>query len=298
MSLCHNFAMKKIHFLNGKFVEDQDLKVSVRDLGFSRGFAVFAFFVTYNGKPFMAERQVERLFKSASQINLNIPYSKEQIHNWALETLAKNNDGKEKAVRIIVSGGISDSVFSDREKPTLIIQIDERPYLPRDCYVKGINAMTVKYTRYTPHAKTNHYIEAAKNRDLVRQQNAIEIIYYNDDSVTEGCVSNVFAVINGKLVTPKSNILPGITRAILLEVMNAEERDFTIQELKSATEVFVTSSNKEVLPVTRIDGVQVGDGTVGPITRVAMLKFKKFVEENIQKSYPFLESPLMVAMAS
>ncbi len=246
----------------------------------------------------MAERQVERLFKSASLINLPIPYTKDEIHKWALETLKKNADGKEKAVRIIVSGGVSESVFSEREKPTLIIQVDERPYLPKDCYENGINAMAVKYSRYTPGAKTNHYIEAAKHRDAVKQLSAIEIIYYNDDSVTEGCVSNIFAVINGKLVTPKSNLLPGITRGIVLELTHAEERDFTIDELRSATEVFVTSSNKEVLPVTKIDGVFVGNGKVGPITKEAMLKFKNFVEENIQKSYPILESPLMVAMAS
>lgn len=290
--------MKKIHFLNGKFVEDQDLKVSARDLGFSRGFAVFSFFVTYNGRPFMAERQVARLFKSASLINLPIPYTQGEIHALALETLAKNNDGKEKAVRIIVSGGISESVFSERADPTLIIQIDERPYLPKDCYENGINAMTVKYTRYTPGAKTNHYIEAAKHRDAVKQLSAIEIIYYNDDGVTEGCVSNIFAVIDGKLVTPKSNILPGITRGIVLKLTNAEERDFAIDELRSATEVFVTSSNKEVLPVTKIDGVAVGDGQVGKVTKEVMSLFKNFVEDHIQKSYPFAESPFITLIAS
>lgn len=290
--------MKKIHFLNGKFIEEKDLKVSARDLGFSRGFAVFAFFITYNGKPFMSWQQVDRLFKSASLINLKIPYSKGQMHDWALQTLAKNNDGTEKAVRIIVSGGVSDSVFSERKDPTLIIQIDERPYLPKDCYENGINAMTVRYLRYTPGAKTNHYIEAAKHRDAVKANSAIEIIYYNDDGVTEGCVSNVFAVIGGKLVTPKSNILPGITRAILLEHMDIEERNFTIEELRKATEVFVTSSNKEVLPVTRIDGIPVGNGSVGAITKEAMFQFKQFRDQSTSPSYPFAESPFMTLIAS
>jgi len=290
--------MKKIHFLDGKFVEDQDLKVSVRDLGFSRGFAVFAFFVTYNGRPFMAEKQVERLFKSASLINLTIPYTKEQIYQWALEALAKNNNGKEKAVRIIVSGGVSESVFSERTKPTLIIQVDERPHLPKECYENGINAMTVKYTRYTPGAKTNHYIEAAKHRDSVNQLSAIEIIYYNDDGVTEGCVSNIFAVIDGKLVTPKSNILPGVTRGILIDLMNTEERDFSILELRNATEIFVVSSNKEVLPVTRLDGITVGNGKVGIITKESMEQYRKFVEITIQNSYPFVESPFIIEKVS
>lgn len=290
--------MTKIHFLNGKFVEDQDLKVSARDLGFSRGFGVFAFFVTYNGRPFMAKEQVSRLFKSASLINLQIPYTKEQIHTWALETLARNNNGKEKAVRIIVSGGVAESVFSERKEPTLIIQVDDRPRLPIECYENGINAMTVKYTRYTPAAKTNHYIEAVKNRDLVNQSSAIEIIYYDDEGVREGCVSNVFAVMDGKLVTPKSNVLPGITRKIVLEVTNAEEKDFTIQDLRSASEIFVTSSNKEVLPVTKLDGINVGNGKVGHTTKDAMEKFKSFVEDSVQKSYPFTESPFLTLIPS
>lgn len=275
--------MQPTHFLNGKLVKEEDLKVSVRDLGFSRGFAVFDFFITYPPqKPFMMNRHIDRIFNSASLINLNIPWTKEQVGKWVVETLNANNDGKEKAIRIIFSGGISDTVLPNPDNTTIVIQIDDRPYLPEELYETGVDVMTHNHTRYIPEAKTNNYIEAAKFTPAAKKSGAIELLYYNDESVLEFATSNVFAVIGGKLLTPKSNILPGVTRDVLLEILKldipVEERDFTIEELKSADEVFLSSSNKEVLPVTRIDGVDVGDGTVGKITKEAMLQFKNFTE--------------------
>lgn len=281
-----------IHFLNGKFVEEKDLVLSVRDLGFTRGYAVFDFLITYQRhQPFMISRHMDRLFKSANLINLSIPWTKKQVHMWVIDTLAKNpynetNEVKEKSIRIMISGGVSSSLLSDSSKTTIAILVDDRHELPREVFEKGVNIITVKFLRYAPSAKSNNYIEAVKNTPRANEQHAFETVYYYDteacrDQVLEGATSNIFAVIKGRLVTPKTSVLVGVTRGVILDILKIsiplEIADFSIDELREADEVFLTASNKEILPVTKIDGVLVGKGLVGPITKEAIGQFASYV---------------------
>lgn len=273
--------VKSVHLLNGKLVSEEKLLISPKDLGFTRGYAVFDFFVTYpHHKPFKLKEHIDRLFHSASVINLHIPWSKKEIEQWVYKTLDANKDSSEKAVKIIVSGGVSGSLVPAKENITLIILVDPRPEYPEDSYTKGVGVITARHTRYSPDAKTNNYIEAVKQAQEAQKINAVETIYYNNSQVFEGSTSNVFALINGKLITPKSNILPGVTRNTLLEILKLNvvvaAKDFPINDLLSTKEVFLTGSNREVTPVTKIDGKKVGDGKVGPITKEVMRQFKEY----------------------
>jgi branched-chain amino acid aminotransferase len=272
---------ESIHFLNGKFVGEKELTVSVRDLGFSRGYAVFDFFITYlSQRPFMLSKHIERLFNSANLIGLPILWSRDEIKTWVMQVLDANKSSDEKQIKIIISGGVSDSLLPLPNATTIAIVVDPRHYLPANLYEKGAGIIMDKHTRYVPGAKTNNYIEGVKEAQLAQKINAIEAVYYDDAQVFEGSSSNIFALINGKLLTPKSNVLPGITREVLLEVFKldvaVELVDFGLAELMAATEVFLTGSNKEVLPITKIDGKNVGDGKVGVITQEAMRQFKEF----------------------
>jgi branched-subunit amino acid aminotransferase/4-amino-4-deoxychorismate lyase len=208
-----------------------------------------------------------------------MPWSKEQVSQWVANTLAANNDGEEKAIKIIVSGGVSNSLLPDGNS-TIAILVDPRTLCPAEWYEKGVGVITVKHNRYTPEAKTNNYIEAVKQTQLGKKINAIEPVYYNDTQVFESSNSNIFAVIDGKLLTPATNILAGITRSVLLETLRLdtplEIRDFTHEELMSAEEVFLTGSNKEIIPITQIDGKPVGAGNVGEVTKVVMKQFRDF----------------------
>lgn len=268
------------HFLNGKFVSEDKLVVSARDVGFSRGYAVFDFLITYPyHRPFKLSRHINRLFNSANEINLKIPWSKEQVSQWVNDTLVQNVSGEEKTIKIIISGGISNTMVPSGT-PTIIIIVDPKHEYPKENYETGIGAITVKHKRYTPGAKTNNYIEGIKQAQLAQKIGAVEPIYFDDHQVFEGSNSNIFAVLNNTLVTPKSNILPGITRETLLEILKLDipikEMDFTLAELLGAREVFLTGSGKEVYPVTRIDGKKVGNGRVGSITKKVMVQFKKY----------------------
>jgi len=276
-----------VHFLNGKLVHEHDLMISVRDLGFARGYAIFDFLVTYpTRRPFMLSKHIDRLFNSAQLIGLSMPWSKQEIAEWVLQTLAANSEdeGGEKQIKVTVSGGISDSLLPVSKDSTLAIVVDPRHFLPRELYDQGAGIIMDKYTRYSPGAKTNNYIEGVKEAQVAQRQNAIEAVYYDDHQVFEASSSNIFALIDGRLLTPKSNVLSGITREVLLDILELdvpiELADFRLEDLLAAEEVFLTGSNKEVLPITRIDGQPVGSGKVGPLTKAAMTQFQQFTQSD------------------
>jgi branched-chain amino acid aminotransferase len=274
-----------MHFLNGTLVPEHELVISVRDLGLLRGYAVFDFLITYPPqRPFMLDRHIDRLFRSAAVIGLAMPWEKAQVRQWVLDTLAANADGKEKAIKIVVTGGVSSTILPETA-PTIAILVDTRTPFPDSWYEKGVAVTTAKFRRYAPEAKTNDYIEGVIRTREGAAKGAFEPIYYDDTQVYEAVTSNVFAVIDGALVTPKSGILEGITRAVLLEILPpagipVEVRDITIDDLRRATELFLAASNKDVLPITTLDGVPVGGGAVGPITRKAMEQFAAFTRSD------------------
>jgi branched-subunit amino acid aminotransferase/4-amino-4-deoxychorismate lyase len=248
-------------------------------VGFSRGYAVFDFLRTYHHRPFKLAEHIDRLFNSARLTHLEIPWSKAEVSGWVLKTLEANPSDEEQFIKIIISGGISNTLLPSGD-PTIVILVDPCTVYPTAYYEKGVGVITVKHERYLPGAKTNNYIEGMKQTQIAKQTGAIEPVYYSDTQVFEACASNIFAVIDGKLVTSKTNILPGITRGVLLEILQLdipiEVRDFTRDELMDATEVFLTASGKEVVPVTVIDGKPVGNGAVGNISKEAMRQFREY----------------------
>jgi branched-subunit amino acid aminotransferase/4-amino-4-deoxychorismate lyase len=271
-----------IHFLNGKFVVEEELLISPRDLGFSRGYAVADFLVTHNLKPFRLSQHIDRLYKSAEIIGLKIPWTKDQVSDWIKETLAKNNSKEEKTIKIFLTGGISHSMYQE-ENPTIMIVIGSYIRPPASYYENGVKAKAVKYERQFYEAKTTNYIEAIKVLSENKDNGITEVIYYNDSQVFEGGGCNVFAVIDNKLVTPKSNIVEGITRNVLLKILKLdipiEVRDFTFNELVNASEVFLTGSSKEIRGVVNIDGKDIGSGKVGEITKEASRQYKEYISK-------------------
>jgi branched-chain amino acid aminotransferase len=276
--------MKYVHFLNGQFVDEDNLLVSARDLGYARGYAVFEFIMTYNGRPFMLEKYMDRLFRSCEAISFDLNWSKEQISGWILQTLDANKSIQDdKVIRVTISGGPS-SGLSLANAPTIAIVVDARiPCAPED-YVNGVNVLLSEFKRYLPQAKTNNYIEAVRQFRTAPAE-IDEIIYHSEGMMREGTRSNVFAVIDGSLVTPKTGILEGIIRDIILNKLSlsvqAEARDFSVEELLGASEVFITATGKEIMPVTRIDNVSVGDGSVGHITKEVATGFRNFFESDL-----------------
>jgi branched-chain amino acid aminotransferase len=273
--------MKNIHFLNGQFVDEDHLLISPRDLGYSRGYAAFDFMITTGGRPFMMDRHIDRLFNSCQAISLSAPWSKRQIADWVQQTIDANElDNEDMVMRIIISGGSSGTLMPAKTS-TIVIIVEARMICPAKDYANGVRILLNEFDRYEPQAKTTNYVHAVRVMNAA-PDNVDEIIYFSNNIVREGTRSNIFAVINGILITPKTGMLGGVTRSVILNdlalTIQAEARDFTVQDLLSATEVFITATGKEVMPVTKINDTPVGDGTVGDITKEVMTKFKNFFE--------------------
>lgn len=277
--------MESIHFLNGKFVSEKELLISPRDLGYSRGYGVFDFLITYRHKPFMLQRHIDRLFRSAEAIALSIPWTKEEVTEWVLKTLEANEAARgEKVIRIMISGGPSLTLISP-VCPTIVITIDSNVSCSEEAYKNGVEVILVEFQRYRPEAKTNNYIEAIRSINSTNTLNIDEFIYHSEGVVHEGSRCNVFAVIEGKLLTPKTNILEGITREVLLEILRLEipatAENFSVEAFRSASEVFLSATGKEVMPVTKINGVSVGNGQVGSITKEVMKQHDSFIHSDL-----------------
>lgn len=273
--------MKNIHFLNGQFVDEDHLLISPRDLGYSRGYAAFDFMVTSGGRPFMMDRHIDRLFNSCQAISLSVPWSKQQIADWVQQTVDANELSDEDMVlRIIISGGLS-GTLTPAKTPTITIIVEARMFCPPEEYANGVRILLTEFDRYESQAKTTNYVQAIRILNAA-PRDVDEVIYSSNNMVREGTRSNIFALINGVLTTPKTGILGGITRGVILSDLElsvqAEARDFTVQELLTATEVFITATGKEVMSVTKINDAPVGDGAVGDVTKEVMAKFKNFFE--------------------
>lgn len=269
-------------FVNGKITPIEEAHVPIRDLGILRGYGVFDVLRTYNGQPFREADHLKRLERSANTIGLKLPFSKTKIARTARELLAKNKF-KESIIRIGLTGGASSDGMYPDGPPTFFILLEPFVALPRQTYTKGVKVITRPHRRELAYAKTLSYITAIKLRGDKEQAGAFEIIYTYHGRILEATTCNFFAIIDGKLVTPKRTILIGITRKVVLElakdIIEIEERDIMVEEISQMTEAFLTATNKDIVPLVQINDQTVGNGRVGPITKKLMKIFEEYTRD-------------------
>lgn len=281
--------MKKlIFYINGKFIAEDKAKIPVMDLGILRGYGVFDFLRTYNRQPFFLEEHIKRLFSSAKIIGLDLPWLEKEIKRLVLLALDKNKFLKEANIRILVTGGKTKDSITPFGKPTLLILVTPAIIYPEDFYKKGIKIITVGITRAIPRAKSLTYIPGILALKEAKKKKAVEAIYVNEDNnILEGTTTNIFFFKNNILITPKDAILLGITRQIILNLakkrFKIEERKVKYQELKQMDECFITASNKEIMPVIKIDNITVGNGEVGKNTKIIIKLFREFIKGGLWK---------------
>jgi D-alanine transaminase/branched-chain amino acid aminotransferase len=156
--------------------------------------------------------------------------------------------------------------------PNLLITCNPVKTATEDDFEKGYAVITYEHQRQLPHIKSINYLVAVWLQPLLKEKGADDILYHHQHIITEFARSNVFIVTaDNKLLTPVRNVLYGITRKHILSLaagsMPVEERDITLPELMNATEVFLTSTTKKIIPVLRIDNNIIGNGKPGPVTR-------------------------------
>jgi branched-chain amino acid aminotransferase len=262
------------YYINGEFVPADQACLPVNDLAILRGFAVFELLRTYGGRPFFLEAHVSRLEDSARHIGLAFPWSHAQLIDIVRRTLARN-DFSEANIRIVVTGGPSDDFVTPANRPRLLVLVSPIPHLPAEWYTDGVKIVTAVVERPITGAKSINYIPATMAMAEARRQGAIEAVYVSrQELIQEGTTSNVFVFTDQSLVTPGKDILQGITRRVILDLAASrfpvEIRDLSRPELYQAREVFITGTNKGLVPVVQVDDRTIGDGRPGPRTIVLM----------------------------
>ena len=260
---------KELHFVNNSWVTDPTL--SLFDLSVIRGFGIFDFLRTYHKKPFKLSEHVDRLFRSARQLGITVPKTKSQIEKIVLAGIRKSSY-PECIARIVVSGGVSPDGISKTENSTFAVLFIEAHDFPKSYYTQGVKIISREFERAFPQSKSLNYLTAVNVLPEAKKENAVEVLYTNHNGhILEGTTSNFFAVIGGKLVTPKKEILFGITRGVVIELAEklkipVIETDLLYSQIPLFDEAFLTASNKEVMPVVKIDDQRVGNGKVGKTT--------------------------------
>lgn len=276
--------MKSLHYLNGKWVKTKDLNISAFDLAVIRGFGIFDFLRTYNRQPFLLDDHLERLFNSAKTLGIEIPKTKKALENIVFEGIRKNPGG-ELNIRLVVTGGVGPDSTTPG-KPSLIVIFTPAVNYPKSYYQKGVKVISYQEERVLPETKSLNYLTAIIALQKAKKEKAVEAIYVDQKGkIFEGTTSNFFAVINDKLITPKEKILFGITRKLVINLakklkIDFEEKNLYLSQIKSFSEAFITASNKEIMPVVKIDDQIIGEGKPGKITRQLMKEFRKEIKSS------------------
>lgn len=260
-------------FIDGEIQEYKNARISPGDIGVLRGFAVFDFFRVYNRIPFYFDNHFERLKKSAELYDLRLNIDKSGLLD-AVDKLCTKNNCSNAHVRVVLTGGETVNGI-EPSKSRLIVLFEEFKEFPKEFFDTGVKIITFSHQRSYPQAKTSQYIEAVLLQKRLKEENAIEILYLDDDIVRECSTSNIFIVKNHCLITPSDEILNGITRESVINLaknngINIDVREIKIQELFEADEVFLTATNKKVMPIVKIDNKMVCDGRVGDLTKKLM----------------------------
>lgn len=275
----------EIWYADGQFLSEDEVAVSAKDLVVLRGFGVFDFLRTYHRKPFYLKEHIDRFFHSADIIGLTIPMTKKEVGDIVLETLDKNPHLEEANIRFVFTGGASpDNTLPVDNAGKLMVMVSHKHDCPAEWYTDGVKVITVNCKRQFPAAKSVDYIGAIQAQRRARKEGAVEALYVDEcNRVLEATTCNFFGVKDGHLITAGEGILPGITRMALLKLLDGkidiEIRDIDKSELSGFDEAFITASNKEIVPVVRIDDLVIGDGRVGKITGEIRTLFDAYTDE-------------------
>ncbi|PWJ57021.1 D-alanine transaminase/branched-chain amino acid aminotransferase [Dyadobacter jejuensis] len=268
--------MALYQYFNGQILPLEERIFTSNDLGLIRGYGLFDFFRTYNGVPFRWDDYWERFENSARSLKLTLPIGKQEAYAVLLDLYARS-EAPEVAFRFLLTGGIAaDSVHV--ESPNMVIRTESLPVDHPQGRLQGIKVLPYSYVRDLPTIKTTNYVHMILMADEMKQQQASDLLFHKDGEVSELTRSNVFLVKEGRLITTDRHILYGITRKVVLELaqdlMDIEIRPIYLPEMLEADEVFTTSSTKWVMPIRQIGDTTIGQGAVGPYTRVLQERFE------------------------
>jgi branched-chain amino acid aminotransferase len=273
----------EIYYVDGKFVPASEAVIPVDDLAIMRGFGVFDLLRALNGKPLFLKEHITRLEESARRLGIEMPCPRQELIEVVMESLHRNSF-QESNIRIVITGGSSPDFITPQGRPRLLVLVTRAPELPTRWYTDGVKIITFISERSIPGAKSIDYVPATIALGRARDQDAVEAVYVDrNGNVREGTTSNLFALFSGTLVTPGKGMLSGVTRQAVLNLAAkmgpVDLRELSLAELLTADEVFITGTNKMIVPVVQVDDRIIGDGRPGRHTQNLMNAFRIQIEK-------------------
>ncbi len=285
--------------INGVLTPPEHAMVSIFDRGFLYGDSIYEVTLTYNDTPFLMEEHLDRLWHSAAGIGMEISWPREKIIEFVMAGLKEFktlSDATRHYIRIIITRGGGeiglDPALSDGQNIFIIFK--PLAELNPDYYNNGVDLIVTEVLRnpkkaMDPNVKSGNYLNNVMALKQAREKGAYDAVMLNENGfVTESTSANIWIVLGDKIITPpiEAGLLGGITRQSLINIglekgFNIKEQNFTADTLCSADEVFITSSTREVLPVTIINGEKISDGKPGAVTRELHALYKEFIQERI-----------------
>jgi len=280
-------------YLNGKFIPIEDALIPVTDRGFLFGDGVYEVIPAYGGRLFRLSHHLQRLQNSLDGIRLDNPHSDAE---WKtiLGTLLEHNHGlagtnNDQSVYLQVTRGSAakrDHSFPETVIPTVFATSNSITDPDPAVTEQGVAAITLDDIRWQYcNIKAVTLLPNVLLRQQAVEQNAAEAILIRNGLVIEGSSSNVFVIENGNILTPAKGpqMLPGITRDLVLELaeqhrLPCRETDISEDRLRKADEIWITSSTREIIPVTLLDGKAVGQGSPGPLWKTIIEFYRTYKE--------------------
>lgn len=287
-------AIRGAVYVNGAIRPAAQAVVPVYDHGFLYGEGVYETLRTYHRVPFLYDRHMRRLRASAGYIHLDVPYSDGELRGWIEETVRAAGDLDEAYIRVLHTRGVGELTYDLKATPTpsLVIIVKPLEEPPARVFEQGIRISLVSVIRNHPASvnpiiKSNNLLNNALAMQEANRTGAEEALMCNyRGELSECSQSNFFMIRSGVVLTPKSHagLLEGVTRAFLFEVgrdLGIDVRDETLSpaDLETADELFITSTTRELSPVTRVDEQVIGTGKPGPITMKLLDGYRRRAQE-------------------
>lgn len=276
-------------FINGEIMHRDQALIPVYDLGMLRGLGIFDFFRVWDGVPVFAEDHIARLQHSLGIVDFNTGVTNEQWMSW-FHQMIKVNDADRAGFRVVVTGGFSEDGYTIPEQKNIYMMLHHLPVNDPAQYEQGVNVLTSSYQRDIPNAKTTIYIQSMQMQSQLKNAGAFEVLYHWKGDITECSRCNIFFIDKDDVIhTPKNGMLKGITRKQVLAIgaqngITIVERDIHMDEVSSMAGSFLTATTKGVLPVVRMDGTPIGNGTVHPLAKKLQVLFQQRVDNYLAKT--------------
>ncbi len=281
-------------YIDGKYYEEHNAKISVFDHGLLYGDGIFEGIRAYNNRVFKLKEHIDRLFCSAKSILLNVPLSHELISRAVVDT-CRENQIRDGYIRLIVTRGVGGLGLNPNrcKQPSVIIIADKIQLYPVEMYERGLDIITVPTVRnlhsaLNPAIKSLNYLNNVLAKIEANNGGCEEAIMLNAEGFVSECTGdNVFIVKGGEMFTPplSAGALYGITRSVVIGLarglgMVVGEPNLTRYDLFNADECFLTGTGAEIIPVVKLDGRVIGTGKPGPVTKNLVEKYKALTQSS------------------